>query len=746
MNVLQKPTVTLGGVPVAASSSYAWKFTTGVQPYRTSFAVHHRHWPRLASRIGRPLTLEVVDSRRHRVRVEKLFILRQLPSAKPSLRTFEVVDKRWQWAYPSIHRDYNIPRKTGSRTADFETIPVEVRQTFDEYDYLAYSLQDGARRWTARKAVEDVLKQIDELVETPGFRIESWPLVEDQSASELGQFTLQGMRLRDPADIALSRVMSAVPGAGIYIDSTGEAVVFDTTDLDATEKHFRDLPPATWRGERAVVLDLGAVRPKKVVPHYTREVEAVFTFRDDYSSSTSADPARDAPYLDNVIPTVDPETEITEYDPQLGRSVTKTVAPGTWVVVKDWLRAMDADRPDGSLPWTFDTIKRHWFKGDLDGVLGGRGLDLDATANVAMRIQALKQHFRQTFRPNRRYAERWHTFRPVRAALLNKITGERAPAAVWGQACVIPSKKGAYMASRKDASKAKVFRNVDYLAPHTAGAKLRKTAPGPTRMSMIDPELGIFRLEWITSPYGDVESFLPCHLVGERTRQPQSITRDFSRQNDEPMGAAMQIEGGTNGIFLRDTLDLKVMATIVPAAPNNVNIYHAIEVEAKDVQKVFRKRLHVDKGRGPELAIIIPPGELTARFTWDDDDAAEETLVRLLGLDQDDPNTGGVDGVELPGYVLVNEDRHLNNHAVSVAAEMLSAYADSVQGNVNTRLPDDGVKLVGNMQTTALQISAAPSGRIELVHQFSGRQRPISRQALQPQSLREITLGVLPYA
>ena len=49
--------------------------------------------------------------------------------------------------------------------------------------------------------------------------------------------------------------------------------------------------------------------------------------------------------------------------------------------------------------------------------------------------------------------------------MLNPLTGTRAPAATWTRNCIIPTRKGTYMAARstEDPDKLKVFRNVDTL-------------------------------------------------------------------------------------------------------------------------------------------------------------------------------------------------------------------------------------------------------------------------------------------
>ena len=741
-----KAIVKLGGVPLAGTSPIVWRFTTGTQPYSTAVQVHKQAWERLKGQIGKPLKLEVTDTRGVQVSIEQVYILHTAPSDSRHRVTMVIADKRWKWTYKLVARDYNMTRRTGDKSA-FGGVPVETRVEPDEYDFLPYSIKPDGKRWSAREAVEDVLKILEPDAAGGGYFIESFPL---KSNLTLGQHTLQNVVLRDGGDAALSRLLSFVPGSDIFVDATGRAVIYDATNLDAADNYFRGLPIETRAGEYVNMIDRKAIRPEKIAVHYQREVEVVFTFKDDYGATTSAPLPRGAPFIENVIPTVDPSTTIVEYDPETGADEQKQVAAGSWVNVKSWLDAMDKDRPEGSLPWTFDTISTHWVAGDLDGVLGGRGLDLDEDANVSMRIQALKQHFRQTFRINRRYMERVRDLRAIRAGLIDPITGARAPAAVWGQACVVPTTKGKYMAVRgtDDPDRLKVFRNVDYYAPSQAQDKsVVQTAPGPTTVSILDKELGVFRLEWIASPYGTVESFIPCNLV-DGTNKKAVITRNLGDQDDKPIAAGAQVESGTNGIFLAKKMVYAVILTITPSAPNNPKQFHKVEVKPDDILPMFQSKFRITSGEGPELQVFVTPGEETARFAWEDDDAAAATVEQLLGLNTDTPDAG-LEGPELPGYRLANEglqdERHLTAHARALAAELYASYADNVQGSITTRMPESGVQIKGNMASASIRVAQAPSAKVDVLHQFPGTQRPISRFALLPDATRVQILGTLPF-
>jgi hypothetical protein len=195
---------------------------------------------------------------------------------------------------------------------------------------------------------------------------------------------------------------------------------------------------------------------------------------------------------------------------------------------------------------------------------------------------------------------------------------------------------------------------------------------------------------------------------------------------------------------VRDTFELKAMMTIIPAAPNNKTKLHRVEVRPDDIAKEFRKKFRITQGEGPILEVFVPPTEATARYAWDDDDTCEQTLKELLGVINPDPRSAGVSSNELAGFVLVNENRYLENHARSLAAELLTPFADSVQGNVATGFPKNSeTKLVGNMSAATIRVGKAPSAKVDVGWNFPGTAAKISRFSLMSQSTRAIVLGIV---
>lgn len=736
---MSKAQVTLGGIPLAGASEITWRFQAGTQPYVATMSAHRAQWEQLRTRLRQDMDLVITDARGKKATIQRLHILHEVASDSPNRHVFLVADRRWEWPYKLIARDYNIAKRSGDRSA-VGNVPFEGTVTVDKYDYRPYSLNQG-ERWTARETVEDVLRALvdDE------FRIESFPS---------GQLSIQNVMLRDSGDVALSRLLGYIPGAEVYIDSNGRARVFDASDFSQGDNLYRSLPPSTWDGDAIRLIDRRQIRPRRIIVHYQREVEALFDYQDDFGD-TITPPNRDALYVENVIPTVEPVTELEEFEPEGDLFTLRDVGAGTFVEFRAWLDKMRGLVDHTSFEWTFETIALGWAPGKLEELLGVQwdGVD-DSTefANIAMRVEAIKQHFRQTFRVNRRYAERLRDILPYRVAVLDTVTGARAPAAVWAEACLVATAKGGRIFSRTDPDRGSILRNI-YIPEVEAGASIATEPPSPALVEIVDPDQGIYRLNWITSPYGTVASVIPSNLVDE-FGSFATVTRDLSKQLRFSMGLGIKAAGRANGRLLRNRWRHLALMTVVPAAPNNKFQFYRRFVTSQEVAELYGGQYRIRGGAGPDLEVFVPPTEMTARYRWIDDDQAKDTLTRLLGLDnedpseaglRDDPETKDVDESQMLGYELVNGERELKDHALSMAAEALAAFADGYQGRIVTAMGDTEPELKGNVISATIRVGSAPGAKVTATHEFAGQQRPVSRFGLMPQSVRELVLGVLPF-
>lgn len=747
---LEKSSVTLGGEPLAAVGGFVWRFTGGVSPYVTVASFHRSSKSSLAGRLGQPLDLIFRDSRGNETRVRQVYALHEAPAPSANLVNYVLADKRWFWPYELVARDYNIPRKTGELIAANKTPVPQNQVTVPQYDFFAYSLNGNEEPWTAQEALEDILKQLEDSGQgRGGYAIDSFPL-EDAGGST--EFSLQNVTLRDPGDVALARMLSYIPGTDLWVDAEGVLRVNDATDMQGAEEYLDELSTRnalSRTGEYPAGIDRKHIRPPRVFVYYQKEVEALFDFEDDWAGNTIGTPDPMAPYIENVMVTVDPKTTVTDYDPSERAAVTKeNVLPGTYVQARQLLAAW-ADSVIGipGIKYSVESVRRGWLTGHLAASFGveGSGDTPDATyLAITERYNSLRKHFRQTFRINRNYTERVREMKNVRAALLDPVTGARQPAVVWSQATLVPSNKFAVARRGPIAGEgeeySELWRNLDYLYPSSAaggGAPLLETPISPAAMTWVDKEIGVFRMDWLPGVFGLEDSFVPGLTTAE-TGGTNVPVRNLALQDDGTIATNAKVMT-VGGPWLAPRMYAKVLFTIVPAGRTKEQ-FHRIEVGSSEVNTVFKNQFGVTGGEGPDLHVFVPPGEFTARFGISDVDQATETLKRVVGLVERTEEEQNADD-QMPGYELVNQERSLRRHATAVAAEAMSEYANGIEGSVDTIMPEAGPKIVGNMSSASLRVSS--SGKIDVNHEFPGRQRRISRMGLLPESTRNLVYGIL---
>lgn len=760
---IRKAIVTIGRVPVAAIGTIVWKLQSGIAPYMATFTVSNKVWKaKLKHKKGSPVELMIIDSYGTMTKIEDLTIMYEAPSRSPNTTSFVVADRRWKWDRSLIVRDYNLSKRTGDINFDEKTLPIENKVPIPKYDYRPFSLKDGTEVWGAKDILEDILEQL-EGPENGGNGSKRYKI---DSVAPSGEFSVQNVSLSDPGSLALQRILAFIPGTEVYINMKGDAVVFNAVDMKGGEKYLKKLPPSTWEGDKHEFIDYGKIRPGGVNVYYEREVEIVCEYNDDFATGTQISLLKDDLWCENVIPTVYPKTEIEYYDPEEDTTIKVEVPPGTWVPVKDWLKAHDKIKPDGALPWTFKTLRIFWLNANLEGLLIGtnlRGVGIPDKTNVLQAIRVLKEHFRQTFRISRRYMERFRDVKPFRVAMLDPITGARQQATVWGQMTVAPTNKGTMICTRDNKERAGTYYLIDSMPalltePEIKTANLVETDPGPQKMVFLDREIGIFRLESSESSYGTYGTSIPGFLTGADGRTPNIPIRDLGQQDNQgvSLGAGMRLGNGTNEFVLPYKYKFRVMFTMIPGSPNNKARMHKEVVTLDEIKKFYEGKVPIKKGFGPILEVFVPASEATARLAWKDDKLAEKSIAELIGLNEEDPTKGGIeDDPDTPdfneanrpqGFIIVNTQRELWSHSRAVAAEIMSVFIDGTQGRIATRVPKDGIELKGNMRGTSIQVEGSPSSKTLAIHEFRGRSNPISRLALFPESARKIVLGIVRFA
>lgn len=732
---LKKSRATLGGVPLAATAPIVWRFTTGASPYVAVYTVHRSAWEdQLEQKLGTEVELEITASNGKQLKIQKLTILHIVPTDDTARVSFAVADLRYKWASKFISRDFNEPRRSGSRTA-FQ--PGENQVVTNNLAYRPATMNAG-EPWTARDALSDVLEEL-----TTSWQIDSWPLSEARDDVDL-----QGVTLRDPGHVAVEILLQYIPGTVLWIDEQGTARVGNATDILASDRRWTELETRTIEGEPGDFIDRRKIRPRRVRVYFERELEVLLRARDNWQSTQSSGNPTEG-YLENVLPTVDRETEVDLWDPEANAFVRRVVPPGTWVPVRQWLEAMDRIRPSSSYPWTWETIRELWIVGDLEGALGARfGVDDNKEGLVSERVAALRQHFRQTWRLSQAWMDRISSIAPIRVGLLDPISGERQPASVWGECCYILGPKGFLIADPTDPASGDVYSNRTWRDRLKGAPSVVKIEPSAASLTMLDDHIGLFRIDYRMPASGAAESVIPCNTTNGDASSGRvgGPWRDLREQDLRAMGPGFRVEGNEAGVLLRDRLDVWVCLTLIPGAPNHKSRCHSIDVEPSDLLLEYGAA-NYGEGEGDTLEIYVPPANATARFAWDEDGPASASIVELLGLNEANPGStaGGrlATAEELPGFVWTNRRPELEALARAIAAEQLLPYADGIQGTVVTTLDPSKANLVGAMGGVEVQVSPFPDGAVRMIHHFPGQAPPISRFGLLPSSVRRVLLRTI---
>jgi len=725
-----KVRVTLGGVPLAANAPVTWRLQTGTEPYVGVFTVPRASWQQnLEQRIGKEVELSIEQPGGEKLTIKRLTLLHMVPTDDTARVSFAVADLRFWLHRKTVRRAFNMVRNSGTRTA-FTDGPGENQVVTDAPIYLPASMNKG-KPWSAREALEDVL---DELVQD--WQIDKWPLTDEPD-----DIDLQDLELADPGNVALATLLGHIPGAVLWVDPEGVVRIGDATDLKASDDRWIELETRTIEGEPGDFIDKKGIRPKRVRVQFERQLEVLLHGRDNYQATQSTGDENEG-YLENVLPTVDLETDVDLLNPKTQTLERVTVPPGTWVPVKQWLEAMDRMRPSASYPWTFETIRELWIIGDLEGGLGARPeVDDNTEGVVAERVGALRAHFRQTWRLSQRWMDRISELLPIRAGLYDPFHGVRQPASVWGECCYNLSPKGGLIADARDPASGDQFSNRTWRTRLGNSPSIVKIEPSAATLEMVDAQQGIFRIAYRMPANGSVQAIYPCNTTngGPGSGRVQGPWRDYSEQDHRGIGVGFRVDGNEAGVLLRDRLDFYVLLTLTPASPNSKRRLHSIDVEASDLM-LTHGSANYGEGDGQTLEVYVPPNQATARFAWDEDDAASSTLVDLLGLNEEDPTEAGRligDAEELPGFIWTNKEPELQQLARVIAAEQLLPYADAIQGTVVTELDASKANLAGAMAGVEVHVAAFPEGSVRMVHTFPGQAAPISRFGLLPKALRK---------
>jgi hypothetical protein len=562
--------------------------------------------------LGVPLTLET-DNVAKPLKVEHVYALDVGAASRPQQRVVRVADRRWLWARRWVSSSFNVRRIAGESSLQTEAgQPIELAQLDPVIRYAKWSLDppdDGAIVWTARRVLEFVFQQLEQ-----PYRF----------ADEPPETPIQDLEIEDWGHNAVERVLGYLPGADLFIDYDGTAVVFDAL------KAVQEAPEGLARkhvglGGDMVMTSRKALRPSAVAVLFTPEVECRFD-----SQAEGGTRVRDTPTLVNVAPS--PDLTVT-------LSTGQTVARGTYVALST---LFDTWGSFGLLSeaLSFSKLADYGAAASVIEQLYSRspgGQTYDPVSGG--RARAAVNSWRRLWQIDESFVQRIASIRASRVAVLNPVTGTRARSEAYCDFLRRPNKKN---------PQAKGFIESSDYGWYDRGYStlLADCVAAPATVSVVSETAGVIRIEPQLDPWGISDAILLGYP--ENTQVPgNSGDADANRTGVDAFAQWARVK-------LTDDFQVATVLTVVPASPNTLGRLHRVVVSAGEAGT---------DGDGPIAYVRVMPGIMTARFAWSDEQAEAIKGSILRG----DPR---------PSELLVNA-KDVQNVALAYAKEFYAGLSDT---------------------------------------------------------------------
>lgn len=705
------PVAKLGGRLLAGSAPVRWTFTDGVQPSMAVFELSRPDVETLLRGGMAPVTLEISGGAGMSTeKVDFLYVISAAPADDPNLGRVLVADRRWWWKYRHVLRRYNMRRRVGFRRVGDPSTP-ELQPVAEDVWYAPWSTKDGdgATPWTAREVVEDILDAVlDKEQESCGYRAS---LDVDEQVLNLHDLPIENLEIDDTGDQAVARALRYMPEMTVAVDPTGTVRVYSRVSGSETSVVTSTLPEIVGGGhiER---IDLPRLRPRAVKVLFSREIEVRFNFEELESRSSSQARDKDDRFLDNVLPV--PDFELSDW------------CQGTWIPIADAMTAW------GSVPklgrvLDFDFVRQAMVPFCDFWAMAQQYVEGDPDADWMGRLAAVQQHYRQTYRINRRWRDRIHSISAYRVAVIDPESGMRAPAVAYSDYCQM----GTMRSILAEGAQGGYALNVEGSPASKDDEITDEMKPAPARVSVVDSDQGIIRLDFLT----DVLHLTDRTLPGMIDHAP---TTDLKRARDGPIGWDSLPDNNPATVpTLKTPYRMAVIVTVTPGAPNGAEQLHAIDVTPQDVSGLIPPgaRSGLSDCRGPIMEVrVSPTPETTAKVAWMDSyrEAIEKVMgVRALSKDETMPDLD-------PITTNAGDDlAPLDAIARAMAAAIYASLSDRPQGSRTVPLQSH-VKLGGWLGSISWEVTTKGEVLMQLRMREGGPS--IDMFALMPTSVRAMIL------
>ena len=693
------PIVTYGGTNLSATGRLGWSLTSGPEPHTRVLQIPVNEAEQILALRGTPRTLTITPDGFPTLTVENVTVLHETGSIAPFYTGVVVADSRWDWKYKRIKKRYNIRRRLGQRRRLENEGPIEIEDVVDDVSYAPWSLRNEASPWDAESVLRDVFQSF--LGKDPIFM-----------ARPTNAIPIENLELDDDAPSAIRRVLQFIPGFDMYVNYQGDPVIYHT--LDGSERSLiNNAGPEVVGGGHPIDADKSAIRPVAVDVYFDSEHELRFD-----SVIEGGSRQIDEQFLDNVLPCPDPTLKLVG-----GR----TVVAGTWITLEEALAAWALldDRPPTAVVLTLDIIRESFYFPELFVLNTPWGAEaVDPVWN--RRIAAIRSHYRQTYRINRRWVDRIYTIRAYRVSILDFETGTHAPAQVYSDYCIKPNARGIF----KD-------KNLQLMGVNVFGyaALIKDATVSPAVVNVVDSELGIIRVGFVTDPMGAAVEIYPSAVDNIPTADPSDTSKPHT-WNTRPLSG-----GGLPSLSKNHRI--AVIITAAKAAPNSKALLYRRRVTPAEAAPLI-PGARIEPARGPVWEVRIPAGVETARFAWQDDDKSEIRKAFGVGIPQQEGGGGGrVQGDDSDAAKDARAAADLAAAGVIddllVNPEQIDALAKAAAARVYSSLRD---RIEGS-KTTAVNPTHTPTGALkDITHALGVKGEFLTDYAL-PMNIADVDIASL---
>jgi len=594
----------LGEATLDDRAPVSWTITDGVQPSIGSFTMDRAQAAKLTN--GSTVNLSVTNGP-YTLNVKGLWVIGRGGTIDPFSETVVVSDSRLKWRRKWVRRTFNMRRRSGQRRRQDAdgALPAEVAPVLDDATYAAQTTKNpGASILTPFSSAEIAEIVFDEVMGEDG-----WTGVLDQFPNAV----VDNVEIDARGDNAVADALATLPGAAIYYGRDGIAHVKNALDLDAATQQLKTAGDEFVGGGHPVPVTLTSQRPHEIGVLFDVEQEVRF---DHNAEASSTEYGLEVRFMENVIQVPDPTITMVS-----GKYKDTKVVAGTWVRMSDYFRAINADKGGANVPDITEERVREFFL--MPEFWMAKYIPYSqVTADViwSARIGAIQEHWRSSFRINRRWMNRIYSMRNVRVSIVDIETGNFGVSPAYMHWSVRASMKG--IQSRAFANQGMTF---DSGAGVSAGTSLASAKPAPAVVSIPDPELGILKLTLRNDLLGNRGITAPGQLANHASLQ--------ANQGSRPVTTDGSAYGRTGLRFsLSATFKASVIVSVAPMSPNNIGRLHRVPVDLKKAKEFLPKSIQgaLPGATGPKWDMRIGAGLMTARFAWVHNNAAK--IEREFGV------------------------------------------------------------------------------------------------------------------